>query len=117
MIVYIAAPLTKGDRPKNLNRAIDAGERIANRGHVVFIPHLFDLWHLIHPHEYNFWMRQDLAWLRKCEVLVRLHGFSEGADKEEGLARQWGLAVYGSATTDGLNEFMNSQHWCMTNEY
>lgn len=115
MYVYIAAPLTKGNRTMNVRRAIDAGDKIASRGHAVFIPHLYEFWDLIHIHEYEFWMKQDFAWLKKAEIVVRLHGPSEGADREVGIARQMLKIVFGEFNIDGLNEFMNSKYWCQTN--
>lgn len=115
MYVYIAAPLTKGDRILNVRKAIDAGDRIATRGHTVFIPHLYDFWEYVHKHEYEFWMKQDLSILKKFDIVVRLHGFSEGADREVELARQMGKIVYGDWNIDGLDAFMRSEHWCQTN--
>lgn len=104
--VYIAGPLTKGHRPANVRDAIDAAERIALRGHIPFIPHLFDIWEIIHPHNYEFWMRQDMSWLALCDVLVRLPGDSPGADREVEAAIQSGIPVF-----YGIQEFMESKYW------
>jgi hypothetical protein len=116
MYVYIAGPLTKGHRTENIRKSIDAAERIASRGHIVFVPHLWDFWELCYPgHSYEFWIQMDFQWLRKCDILVRIPGPSEGADREESLARQLGKQVFGSVLSDGVLEFMQSKIWCDTN--
>lgn len=117
MLVYLAGPIKQGHRIDNIKRAIDAADRIAVRGHAVFIPHLNDFWGLLHPHEYEFWMKQDFAILKKCEVVVRLHGPSEGADREVGLAKQMGIPTFGAVDRDGLSEFINSPYWCKTEPF
>jgi len=114
MYVYLAGPMQKGHRMENLRRGIDAADRIASRGHIVFCPHLNDIWHLLYPHDIEFWMKMDIAWVKKCDVLVRIHGYSQGADREEQLARQWNKIVFGGEHIDGLAEFMNSSYWCNT---
>lgn len=106
MYIYIAAPLTKGHRIANIRAAIDAAERIAVRGHQVYIPHLYDLWELIHPHNYEFWMEQDFRWIVKCDILVRLPGESLGADREVEFATKRNMPVF-----HGLEAFMNSSYW------
>lgn len=115
MYVYIAGPLTQGHRMNNIRCAIDAAEKIASKGHVVFIPHLWDFWQLVYGnHDYEFWMNLDISWIKRCDVLVRIPGTSPGSDREETLARGWGKIVYGSVNTDGVQAFMNSEHWCKT---
>lgn len=82
MKVYIAGPYTKGDVAVNVRNAIIAGNIAADFGHVPFIPHLSHFWHMQCPHEYEFWMEQDLEWLKMCDALLRLPGESAGADQE-----------------------------------
>ncbi len=96
MRVYIAGPYTKGDVALNVRRAIEAGNRVAEAGHYPFIPHFSHVWHLLCPHEYRFWMRQDLAWLPLCEALIRLPGESSGADEEVQRADLLGIPVFRS---------------------
>jgi hypothetical protein len=109
--IYVAGPYTQGgDMALNVRRAIEAADGLARRGHVPFIPHLTHFWHMLCPHEYEFWMQQDLAWLRQCEAVLRLEGESPGADREVQAARELGLAVYRSvyevprARGDGVSE-------------
>ncbi len=82
MRVYIAGPCTKGDVAENVRNALEAGNRVAEAGHTPFIPHLSHFWHFVFPHEYQFWMRQDMAWLDVCDALICLPGPSAGAEQE-----------------------------------
>lgn len=97
--VYIAGPYTQGDVAQNVRAAVMAADRIASLGGVPFCPHLTHLWHIISPHAYEFWLRQDLAWLAACDALVRLPGPSAGADGEVAAARWRGLPVFEAAVS------------------
>ena len=92
--IYIAGPYTSGDTVQNVSEAIRAGDKIAKAGYYPFIPHLTMFWHLICPHEYEFWLDQDMAWLLACDYLVRLPGSSSGADKEVIVAFKAGIPVF-----------------------
>lgn len=96
MKIYVAGPYSKGDVAQNVRYAIQEADYITRLGHIPFIPHLTHFWHMLIPHEYDFWMRQDEAWLRSCDALLRLHGESLGADKEEAIAKELGLIIYHS---------------------
>lgn len=92
--VYIASPYTKGDVAVNVRRNIEAADRVALIGYVPFAPLLTHFWHLLIPHEYEFWCEHDLAWLERCDCIIRLPGESTGADKEVARAVELGLPVY-----------------------
>jgi nucleoside 2-deoxyribosyltransferase len=94
MKIYIAGPYTKGDVAVNVRNAVYAGNFLANRGHIVFIPHLTHFWHMLIPNTYDFWMAQDEAWLRECDAVLRIEGESAGADKEVEIAASLGLPIY-----------------------
>jgi hypothetical protein len=97
MKVYIAGPYTIGKVHENVTAAIAAGDAVAALGHVVFIPHLTHYWHALYPHKWDFWMAQDLEWLRHSDALLRLPGTgSKGADKEEAEAVLLGMKVFRS---------------------
>jgi hypothetical protein len=97
---YVAGPYTRGDTAVNVREAVLAADRISACGWAVFIPHLTHFWHILCPHEYEFWLAQDLTWLACCDCLVRLPGESPGADREVAFARERGLPVY-----EGLGAF------------
>lgn len=93
-LVYIAGPYTKGDVAQNVRNAILAADRLAKAGYVPFIPHLTHFWHLLCPHEWEFWLEQDLHWLEACDCVLRLPGESIGADREVEHAQELGIPVY-----------------------
>lgn len=92
--IYVACPLTKGDMTINVRNGILAGDELAKRGHVPFIPALTHFWHMLCPHEYEFWLEQDFEWVRVCDALFRVPGESKGADREVDLANSLGKPVY-----------------------
>lgn len=94
ILVYIIGPYTKGDVVVNVRRAIQAGDRIAQMGAYPFIPHLSHGWHMVCPHEYSFWLDQDLIWLDICDASFRVDGESDGGDTEEARHRAQGKPVF-----------------------
>jgi hypothetical protein len=96
MRVFISGPYTQGDPAVNVASAIAAADHLTALGHVPFVPHLYHFWHMMKPHDYEFWMALDLEWLRVCDAILRLPGYSPGADKETAQAAAWGIPVYDS---------------------
>lgn len=98
MRVYVAGPYSQGDVAINVRNALDAAERLIAAGHLPYVPHLSHFWHVIHPHEKDYWLRIDDAWLACCDAIIRLPGPSEGADDEMALAERLGLRLLDHAT-------------------
>ena len=48
----------------------------------------------LHTKGYEQWMKLDLAWLDKCDALLRLPGESPGSDREVDAAKERGIPVY-----------------------
>jgi len=95
MRIYIAGPYTKGDVAVNVHKAIEAGDKLAELGHIPFIPHLTHFWHLVSPKPYEFWLKIDMSFLEHwAEALLRLPGESNGADWEVETAKMRGIPVY-----------------------
>jgi len=92
--VYIAGPYSQGDPIQNTRNAILAAEKVKARGHTPYIPHLNLLWHMVSPHDPDFWYDYDLEWLPDCDALLRLPGKSQGADREVEEAKRWGRMIY-----------------------
>ena len=93
--IYIAGPYTNGDPVLNVRKAIEAGEQLIELGYIPFILHLSHLWHLISPHEYDYyWIKYTKEWIGKCDALLRLPGESEGAEIEEMHALHLGKPVF-----------------------
>ncbi len=95
-VIYIAGPYTKGDVAQNVRAAIDVADKLALHGLLPYVPMLCHFWHLVHPHEVGFWYEMDLAWLKRCDAVLRLPGESVGADAEVKRALEIGLPVYES---------------------
>ncbi len=93
-IVYISAPYSKGDVAQNVNRVIHIANKLMDMGYIPFVPHLTHFWHIITPRPYDDWMQIDLAYLGRCDALLRLSGASLGADKEVAVALRLGIMVY-----------------------
>ena len=96
VLVYVAGPYTHGDVAVNVREAVLAGMEIKQRGHSAFVPHLFHFAHYLVPMAYEAWMTIDLRMLQRCDVLLRLPGFSPGADREYDAAKILGMPVYNS---------------------
>jgi len=92
--IYIAGPITKGDRAHNRQQASDAqyalilaGFAPANPILTMDLPYAWDI-----PHE--VWMECDLPWVLVADAILRLPGESTGADEEVAFAVQHGIRVY-----------------------
>lgn len=94
MKIFISCPYTQGDPVLNVRDAVMTAEEVIRKGHVPFVPLLNHLWHLISPHEVEFWYEYDLHWLDSCDAILRLPGPSVGADKEIKYAFQQGKRIY-----------------------
>jgi len=95
MRVYIAGPYTKGDVVLNVRKAVETGQKVLEKGHWPYIPHLTHFWHMLYPGEYQQWLDLDMEYLRVCHALVRIPGDSSGADLEVAEANRLGIPVYG----------------------
>ena len=96
-LVYIAGPYsapTPEEIQANVDRAIDAGNRLMDAGIRVRVPHLSHYQHARQPRDYEAWMALDFAELADCEALLRIPGPSSGADREVAEAERLGLPVF-----------------------
>jgi hypothetical protein len=99
--IYVAGPYSKGDPIINTRKAIEAGNLLREMGFVPFIPHLTLLWHLVSPHDIEYWYEYDNEWLKRCDSLLRLPGESPGADNEVNLMVEMGKPIYKIVLQDG----------------
>ena len=100
--IYIAGPYSQGDVIENVGWAIDMGELLMDHGLIPFVPHLTFLWNFRRHHDLDYWYKYDLAWLARCDCLLRLPGESEGADREVEFAQAHEIPVFRS-THDCVN--------------
>ena len=104
--VYIASPYTKpeGKQLENVNKSFDIANTLIDIGYAPFCPLYSHFLHERQEHRYDFWMKLDFYWLRKCDCVLRLPGESHGADLEVQLANRLGIPVY-----YGLQEFLKGE--------
>ena len=93
--VYVAGPITKGDTLRNIRKGMLVGIELIKRGYVPFVPHNDMVQYLLDPDtlDYETILQQDLAWVKKCDALLRIPGESPGADREVQYALSQGLLV------------------------
>jgi hypothetical protein len=82
----------------NVNAALDAGLRLARRGHKPYIPHLSHFLEMRAQETgeglpYAWYLDFDRCWLDDCDALLLL-SHSPGADLELEYAKELGLIVY-----------------------
>ena len=92
-LVYVSGPYTKGNVNDNVRAAVQVGERLKEMELLPFIPHLYHLWDLISPHDYQYWMELCVDWVPKCQAVFRIAGSSSGADVETELAEKHHIPV------------------------
>lgn len=98
--VYVAGPLfSSGDLVTNNRIAIDAANTLETtkvEGLVFrpFIPHISTLtWQLVYVRTHEVAQAWDDHWLRKCDVMLRLPGYSVGTEHEVKVAQEIGIPV------------------------
>lgn len=94
--VYVAGPLnSSGRQAQNTRRAVDMAAALFQAGFIPVVPHLYAAqWAFLCPDKESAdWLSLDFAWLRRCDVVVRLFGKSEGAEMEEEHAKSLGIPV------------------------
>ena len=92
--VYIASPYTKGDVAVNVRESLKVGDQLITLGFIPFCPLVSHFQHLLFPRPYEDWLRLDLAWIDRCDALLRLPGESSGADREVAYAKQTGKPIF-----------------------
>jgi len=93
-LIYIAGPYTHPDPVQNTHRAITVADELIYHGFIPYIPHLTLLWHLVSPHNTQFWYDYDKHILKRCDAVLRIGGDSIGADQEVALAKECGIPVF-----------------------
>lgn len=93
MRVYIAGPYSSNP-DENTAFAMAMGNVLLSLGFAPYIPHLCHFWHAQYPRPYEDWMRMDLEFVKVCDLVFRLPGYSPGADREVELAQKCGIPVF-----------------------
>jgi len=96
--IYIAGPMSKGDRIANLAAGLTAYRELIREGFAPFSPHLsFLVADLIQDDlqmTHQKWLDIDLPWVEVANAVLRLPGNSKGADMEIVHARNLGVPVF-----------------------
>jgi hypothetical protein len=93
-LIYVAGPYTHPDPVENTHATCRVAMAIYERTEwCPVVPHLSLLWHAVVPRPERHWLDYDLHLLRACDAIVRLPGFSRGADGEMQEAERIGLPV------------------------
>lgn len=85
--VYVAGPMSKGDKEANVVNGMRVGAKLLELGYAPFVPHLSYYHDSVFPQDYETWLEMDFAWVSVSQAVFRIEGFSFGADRECALAR------------------------------
>ena len=91
--IYIAGPYSRGNVALNVSRAMRAADILLDAGHYPYCPHLWHFQDSFYPRTEGDWLKVDLIWLKRCQVVLRLPGRSAGADAETEYAHDFGIPV------------------------
>ena len=95
VLCYTAGPYVHPDCVENTNKTIHVAEELEATGLITaYVPHLSLLWHLVVPHDADFWYDYDLSILNRCDCLYRIPGKSSGADNEEAFATEHKIPIF-----------------------
>lgn len=86
-IVFIAGPYISNPE-ENVRKAIYWANVVMNEGYIPIIPHLYHFMNKEYPRTEEIWRETSLDILKRCDILFRILGESEGADKEVQLATE-----------------------------
>lgn len=98
--IYIAGPISYGDLAENIRQATGAGLALIRAGFAPLVPHLTCYMGgptpEVLPRETTRqdWLATDLPWVVASDALLRLPGFSKGADCEVSCANDHGIPVF-----------------------
>ncbi|MBX3452490.1 MAG: DUF4406 domain-containing protein [Planctomycetaceae bacterium] len=99
-LVYIAAPYTQPDPVENTHAVIKIADALLDAGFTPLVPHLTLAWHLVSPKPYSTWLAYDRHLLARCDVLLRVPGYSHGATQECTFADELGIPVIRPRSAD-----------------
>jgi len=94
--VYISSPYSIGNKNTNVRNQLIAAERLRELNFVPFVPLLTHFWHLEYEHNWEWWMELDREYITELrfDTILRLPGYSTGADEEVELAKSFGIPVF-----------------------
>jgi hypothetical protein len=78
----------------NTEYAIAVGQVLLDYGYAPMVPHLTHFWDARYHNDWSVWMKLDLPWVARADLVLRLPGASDGADAECRFARSLGIPVF-----------------------
>ena len=99
-LIYIAAAYTQPDPVQNTHAVIRIADALLDAGFTPLIPHLTLAWHLVSPKPYATWLAYDRNLLARCDVLLRVPGYSHGATLECTFADELAIPVIRPRSAD-----------------
>ena len=94
--VYIAGPMSGGDRIANLHQGLIAYRELIRRGYAPMCPMLSFFVADVMPQDHSTWLATDLPWVASADAILRLPGESLGAEQEVACAACHGIPIYRS---------------------
>jgi len=83
---------------KNVDKAIEIGNKLRQKGHIVFVPHLSHYLHIHYTNKYDmgqeYWYDYDMSFLNEWANAFFFIGHSRGADMELERAKELKLKIY-----------------------
>lgn len=93
--IYIAGPMSKGDKVDNLAQALKAFRILMEKGFAPLCPQLtFFAEPFMNHFSWDNWLGIDLPFVEVCHAVIRLPGESKGADLEVLHANKHNVPVY-----------------------
>ena len=93
--IYIAGPMSRGDRIANLQQALHTYRALIEKGFAPLCPQLTFLVEGLFPQfTHEEWLAIDTPWVAVADALIRLPGESTGADEEVYEANRRGVPVF-----------------------
>lgn len=99
-LIYLAGPFTEPDPVENTHRMLQIADAILEAGFTPLIPHLTLAWHLVSPKLYASWLAYDRHLLARCDILLRVPGYSHGATQECTFADELAIPVIRPRSAD-----------------
>ncbi len=92
--VYIAGPMSLGDRIVNLDMALRAYRALLEKGYAPLCPQLTFFVDRLFDFPWQTWIDADLPWVSVSDAVLRLPGKSDGAERETATASKEGIPVF-----------------------
>ena len=92
--IYLSGPITEGNQRRNYQQAVDAQIAVMSLGHSVLNPML--TMQLPDSFSWSVWMECCLPWVASSDIILRLPGYSRGAELECRHARTHGITICSS---------------------